>query len=180
MIRVLMALVVAIAVAVSVAPSVLAKEIKARLTTPLPVHTSAGEVLTIGWTLGWSAPGSKEYPVDYPGVFVRLKSASGGSPTVGFAAPGSHRDGRYNAQVEVPQGGIGDVQVGLRGTGETFLVENNPFQRQATRTVSSGSQAVANKPPLLVAALVAVLAVLLALGLIIDRHTRAAAAIARR
>jgi hypothetical protein len=110
---------------------------------------------------------------------VQLQSASGGSPTVGFAAPGSHRDGRY-AQVEVPQGGIGDVQVGLRGTGETFLVENNPFQRQATRTVSSGSQAVANKPPLLVAALVAVLAVLLALGLIIDRHTRAAAAIARR
>ena len=47
-------------------------------------------------------------------------------------------------------------------------MENNPFQRQATRTVSSGSQAVVNKPPLIVAALVAVLAVLLALGLIID------------
>lgn len=62
--RVLTALVVAIAVAVSVGPSVLAKEIKARLTTPIPVNASAGEVLTIGWTLGWSPPGSKEYPVD--------------------------------------------------------------------------------------------------------------------
>lgn len=71
---------------------------------------------------------------------MRLKSASGGSLTVGFAAPGSHRDGHYTAQVEVPQGGIADVQVGLRGTGETFLVENNPFQPQAARRVSSGSQ----------------------------------------
>jgi hypothetical protein len=51
-------------------------------------------------------------------VFVRLQSASGGRPTIGFATPEAHPQGGYDAQVAVPEGGIGGVQIGLRGTSD--------------------------------------------------------------
>jgi len=66
-------------------------------------------------------------------VFVRLLSAWGGRPTVGFATPDAHPQGRYDARVAVPEGGIGGVQIGLGGAsdvggGDTlFPLENDPF-----------------------------------------------------
>jgi hypothetical protein len=46
------------------------------------------------------------------GVFVRLASASGGAAETAFAREDR---GRYTATVVVPEGGIGDVEIGLRG-----------------------------------------------------------------
>jgi hypothetical protein len=65
-------------------------------------------------------------------VFVRLRSALGGRPTTGFATPDAHPQGRYDARVAVPEGGIGGVQIGLRGSSDVlFPLENDPFARSA-------------------------------------------------
>ena len=89
------------------------------------------------WVLGWTDEHGRRQPFNAIGVFVRLLSASGGRPTIGFAAPNAHPQGRYDARVAVPAGGIGGVQIGLRGTSDgrasdvLFPLENDPFAAPA-------------------------------------------------
>jgi hypothetical protein len=121
-----------------VAQPALGKEnVTARLLTPLRLDAAAGEKITVVWVLGGADEHGQRQPFNAIGVFVRLLSASGGRPTVGFATPDAHPQGRYDAQVAVPKGGIGGIQVGLGGTsdvgvGETlFPLENDPFAAPA-------------------------------------------------
>jgi len=115
------------------APVALGKEnVTARLLTPLRLDAAPGERLTVVWALGEVDEQGRREPFNAIGVFVRLLSASGGRPTTGFATPDAHPQGRYDARVTVPEGGIGGVQVGLRGSSDTlFPLENDPFATPA-------------------------------------------------
>jgi hypothetical protein len=62
-------------------------------------------------------------------MFVRLLSRTGGPPSVGVASAGGHPDGRYEADVEVPEGGIGGVRFGLYASPSgLFPLANDPFR----------------------------------------------------
>jgi hypothetical protein len=100
---------------VVMAPWAFAKEgVKATLLTNPPLSPIPGERLHLAWTLA-SVQDGKSHPFGANGVFVRLRSAAGEEPEIGFATTAAHADGRYAAMVVVPEGGIGDVEIGLRG-----------------------------------------------------------------
>jgi hypothetical protein len=100
---------IVLAVALVAALPAAAKEgVTATLTTTIPLDASAGTSLDLAWTLA-SADGK---PFGAGGAFVRLLSATGERAQTGFARGDT---GHYAATVRVPEGGIGDVEIGLRG-----------------------------------------------------------------
>jgi hypothetical protein len=100
-------------------PVALGKDnVTARLLIPLRLDAAPGEKLTVAWALAGTDEHGQRQPFNAIGVFVRLLSASGGRPTVGFATPDAYPQGRYDAQVAVPEGGIGGIQIGLGDTSE--------------------------------------------------------------
>jgi hypothetical protein len=113
-----MKLVVAVMAAFLVAaPTALAKsEVTARLDTSPPRGAEPGETIRLAWSLVLPDEEGRERPFNAEGIFVRLLSASGAAPTVAYASPGAHPDGRYTAEIAVPEGGIGRVEIGLAGT----------------------------------------------------------------
>jgi len=123
-----------------------AKEgVKATLTTPIPLGAREGTQLTVGWKLFYLEHGHRK-PFGAGDIFVRLRSKSGGKPSEAFGTPG--RSG--HATVVVPQGGIGDIQIGLMGwssgPGGThraamfFPITNDPLPGPA-HIVRAGSKA---------------------------------------
>ena len=127
-----------------------AKEgVTARLLTPLPVDAAPGERVTVVWALGGVDERGTRRPFNAIGVFVRLLSATGARSTIGFATPDAHPTGRYDAQVTVPEGGIGGVQVGLGGTSDgaaadtRFPLENDPFAAARGQGAAGGPGAAA-------------------------------------
>src|SRR5687767_15244079 len=124
---------VACSVLLAAGSAALAKEgVNARLLTPLRTGAAPGEQLAVAWALAGTDEHGRHQPFNAIGVFVRLLSATGGRPTIGFATPDAHPQGRYDAQVAVPKGGIGGVQIGLRGSSdggpsdELFPLANDP------------------------------------------------------
>jgi hypothetical protein len=106
--------------------------VHATLTTNVPLDTRPETKLTIGWKLAYVEDG-KRRAFGASGVFVRLGSASGATAETGYAKEDS---GTYTATIAVPEGGIGDVQIGLRGytsgvrTGRSdllFPITNDPL-----------------------------------------------------
>ena len=97
--------------AVASVPAAAKDGVHATLTTRIPLDAEPGTQLMIGWTLGYFEDGARR-PFGASGVFVRLRSASGAAAETEFAAQDS---GNFSATVAVPQGGIGDVEIGLRG-----------------------------------------------------------------
>jgi hypothetical protein len=163
-------------------PAARGKEnVTARLLSPLPLDAAPGEKLTVVWALGGVDEQGRHRPFNAIGVFVRLLSASGGGSTVGFATHDAHPDGRYDAQVVVPKGGIGGVQIGLRGSSDAgasdarFPLENDPFAAPARR-VAVGQEATSGRPVPSWPALAGVLALLGALGAVVWRARRGTAA----
>jgi hypothetical protein len=159
----------------AVGPLALGKEnVTARLLSPLRLDAASGEKLTVVWGLGGADEHGRRQPFNAIGVFVRLRSASGGRPTIGFATPDAHPQGRYDAQVAVPEGGIGGVQIGLRGTSDgrasdvLFPLENDPFAAPA-RGVAAGQEATSGTPLPGWLALAGTLALLGVLGVIVWR-----------
>jgi hypothetical protein len=94
--------------------------VRARLTSGVPLAAAPGEKITLKWTLVYRDEQGRWQPgFDACGVFVRLVSATGGKPTVGFDSDGAcreHPGGNYAATVTVPEGGVGAIKIGLRGT----------------------------------------------------------------
>ncbi len=98
------------------APLAPAKEgVQATLTAPLALDAPPGKRITVTWTLRLDDDTGKHRPFGAGGVFVRLLSASGGPPAIGFAGGGEHARGEYAAAVVVPEGGIGGIEIGIRG-----------------------------------------------------------------
>jgi hypothetical protein len=156
-------------------PSALGKEgVTARLLTPLRVDAAPGERLTVVWALAGTDEHGRRQPFNAIGVFVRLLSAGGGRPTIGFATPQAHPQGRYDAQVAVPEGGIGGVQIGLRGSidgaasDELFALENDPLAAPAGG-VATGQEAPPGRPVPAWLALAGALALLGRLGAVVWR-----------
>jgi hypothetical protein len=129
LIVVLAVLVAACSLLLAAPRAALGKEnVTARLLTPLRLDAAPGDKLTVVWALGEVDEQGRREPFNAIGVFVRLLSASGGQPTTGFATPDAHPQGRYDARVAVPEGGVGGVQIGLRGSSDMlFPLENDPF-----------------------------------------------------
>jgi hypothetical protein len=152
LIAVLTVLAVACSVLLAAGPVAFGKEsVNARLLTPLRLDAAPGERITVVWALGGADEHGRRQPFNAIGVFVRLVSASGGRPTIGFATPDAHPQGRYDAQVAVPEGGIGGVQIGLRGSSDggasdvLFPLENDPLAAPA-RGVAAGQKATWGRP----------------------------------
>jgi hypothetical protein len=159
----------------AVQPVALGKDnVTARLLTPLRLDAVPGDKLTVVWALAGTDEHGQRQPFNAIGVFVRLQSASGGRPTIGFATPDAHPQGRYDAQVAVPEGGIGGVQIGLGGASDAgasdtlFPLENDPFAAPA-RGVAAGQEATSGKPLPMWLALAGGLALLGLLGAVIWR-----------
>jgi hypothetical protein len=103
-----------VAITALVAPlSAAGKEgVRATLRTAVPLDAEPGARLKVAWTLTFAGEDGVQHPFGAGGVFVRLVSASGGGSRIGFA--GEYQP-PYTAVVTVPEGGIGDIQIGVRG-----------------------------------------------------------------
>jgi hypothetical protein len=155
-------------------PAAFGKEaIRARLVSPLPLDGTPGARVTVVWALAGADEHGRRQPFNAIGVFVRLRSASGGRSTIGFATPDAHPQGRYDAQVAVPKGGIGGVQIGLRGTSDgrtsdvLFPLENDPFA--AAHGVAVGQETTSGRPLPAWPVLAGALALLSVLGAVVWR-----------
>ncbi len=100
---------------VSALPAASKEGVKATLTTRVPLDAPAGARLEVAWTLTYLDDRGRRQPFGAGDVFVRLRSASGSNARRGFAPRRAHSRGEYAATVVVPKGGIGDVEIGLRG-----------------------------------------------------------------
>ncbi len=167
---VLAVLTVAGSLLLAAGPAAFGKEnVTARLLTPLRVDAAPGEQLTVVWALAGTDEHGRRQPFNAIGVFVRLLSATGDRPTIGFATPEAHPQGRYDAQVAVPEGGIGGVQIGLRGTSDVlFPLENDPVAAPAGG-LTAGQETASGRPLPAWLALTSVLALLGMLGAVIWR-----------
>jgi hypothetical protein len=100
---------------------------RARLTTTLPLEATAGTIVDVGWHAEF--PGNNGgRPLAARGMFVRLLSRTGSSATTGLATRGARSQGRYAADVMVPEGGIGGIRIGVRTTSGFLPVDNDPFR----------------------------------------------------
>jgi hypothetical protein len=106
---------IAVAAAAGAVPAEAKEDVRATLTTTIPVDASAGTEIRVAWRLFYVGEEGKRRPFGANGVFVRLLSASGRDATEGFAPTGAYPTGEYEATVVVPGGGIGDVEIGLMG-----------------------------------------------------------------
>jgi hypothetical protein len=164
------------ALALLVAVPAAAKEgVKATLTTPVPLDAKDGERIKIAWTL--SAEDGSE-PFGASGIYVRL-AAPQGAPAVTEYAGGDRGD--YFANIRVPKGGIGDIQIGLqgwrtdaRGTRRADLIvpiTNDPLPDGAVRGITTPVNADGGIPRIWVAAAGVLLAVF---GAVLVRRARLA------
>ena len=111
---------------------------QAVLTTTVPLGAKAGSAVEVAWRVTVPDETGRRRPFNAIGMFVRLLSRTGAPPTIGFATPTAHEDGRYDARVAVPTGGVGGVRAGLRGsTDVVFPVVNDPFARCDAEAVHS-------------------------------------------
>ena len=120
--------------AVLAGPAVAKEDVQATLLTPVQLDATPGEEITVAWTLVSIDDQGKQRPFGASGVYIRLSSAVDGEPTIGAAAGD---EGRYEATVLVPEGGIGSIKIGLQGwmsdpTGTHrsdvfFPIANNPL-----------------------------------------------------
>jgi hypothetical protein len=89
------------------------EDVQATLTSPVALDAPAGTRLTVTWTLFVDEDGQRR-PFGADGVFVRLLGPSGAA-SEGVDRGRAHDAGEYEATVLVPEGGIRDIELGLRG-----------------------------------------------------------------
>ena len=125
--------------ALAIVPAAAPKEgAQAVLRSTVPLGAAAGSTVEIAWTVTVPDETGRRRPFNAIGMFVRLLSRTGAPSTTGFATPTAHEDGRYDARLAVPAGGIGGVRAGLRGsTDVVFPVVNDPLARCDAEAVHS-------------------------------------------
>ena len=140
-------LAVSAASVVAALPAAAKEGVKATLESVIPLDAPAGTKLDVRWTLWARDEHGQRRPFGAGAVFVRLLGERGSDPKTGFASPRVY-GGKYSATVVVPDGGIRDVQIGLRSftsgangthTGAMiFPITNDPLPG-APRVTSSPS-----------------------------------------
>ncbi len=135
---VLVAALAATAVGLTAAPASAKEDVEATLTAPIPLDAAPGDEITVAWKLFSVDDEGERQPFGASGVIVQLESASGGTPTVGFATGDGGGKGSFEAVVFVPEGGIGGIAIGLGGTASDsagtrasyvyFPVTNSPLR----------------------------------------------------
>jgi hypothetical protein len=90
------------------------EDVQATLTSPVALDAPAGTRLTVTWTLFVDEDGQRR-PFGADGVFVRFLGPSGAASEEDVATGRAHDAGEYEATVLVPEGGIRDIELGLRG-----------------------------------------------------------------
>lgn len=150
-------------------PAALAKEgVVAKLTTPFPGNAAPGARITVAWTLSSFDQDGRLQPFNAEGVFVRLLSATRDTPSMAYASNNAtgHPTGEYRAEVTVPAGGVGEVQIGIMGSSEVLF----PLQDALSGIRSAEAPrptAASQARPSVVPAIVAGAASLLILGLLL-------------
>jgi hypothetical protein len=93
-------------------PPVARNWVNATLTSTVPLDSRPGTRLRISWRLWSLDQHGRKMPFDGGGIFARLVNRGGTKATTATAYGHS---GQYSAVVRVPEGGIGKIQVGIRG-----------------------------------------------------------------
>jgi hypothetical protein len=146
-----LALSLILAALIAAAPAAAKEGVKATLKTTIPVGAEPGTKVDAAWTL-WLVDQGRRRPFGAGDVFIRLVSATGEGSQTAY----TDGSGAYSVTVTVPKGGIGDVQIGLRGFSDAspkpasadmlFPITNDPMPgparvaaRSSERGESSGT-----------------------------------------
>ena len=92
-------------------PAIAKEGLEARLNEPIPTGSTPGTAVSIGWTL----VDQSGQPFGGAPVFLRVYGASGLEAVEAPVREGRQR-GEYIAELRVPAGGIGRIEIGIRGT----------------------------------------------------------------
>ena len=87
---------------------------EARLDTTLHRDATPGSTIAVAWSL-FQVVDDKESPFSASGVYMRLKGADGKSSTEVLGTESPVGSGHFTATIQVPDSGIAEVEVGLRG-----------------------------------------------------------------
>ena len=110
-----LSLLLGITASVALALPSLAKEgAEAKLDTAIHRDAAPGSTIAVAWSL-FQVVEDKESPFSSSGVYMRLKGVDGKSSTEVVGTESPIGSGHYKAIIQVPESGIGEVEVGLRG-----------------------------------------------------------------
>ena len=110
-----LSLLLGISASVALALPSLAKEgAEAKLDTAIHRDAAPGSTIAVAWSL-FQVVEDKESPFSSSGVYMRLKGVDGKSSTEVVGTESPIGSGHYKAIIQVPESGIGEVEVGLRG-----------------------------------------------------------------
>jgi hypothetical protein len=143
--RAIAATLLALGLGLGASSAVLAKggDVIATFDAPLPVDSAAGSTVRIAWTLAMTFPDGTVHPYLAEGIYLRLSPATGGPIEVPAQ---SDRDGHFVAKVTVPSGGLGKVEIGLKGlacTAADSCTRADEIFRIAAKPASAGVAAAA-------------------------------------
>jgi hypothetical protein len=88
---------------------------KASLDAPIPPGTEPGSEIEVGWSAGWPDGAGGLDPIIGSPVFIRLTSVDGSEKVEASGTERPSGSGHYVATITVPRGGVGLVEIGLRG-----------------------------------------------------------------
>jgi hypothetical protein len=131
---------------VAALPAAAKEGVKATLGTSIPLNAPPGTPVRVAWTLRYVDEHGRRQPFGGGGVFVRLLSASGWGAETRVARGEA---GDYAATVLVPEGGIGDVAIGIHGWSDgkpsdlLFPIRNDPLPGPARVSSTASAQPVA-------------------------------------
>jgi len=87
---------------------------EARLDTTLHRDATPGSTIAVAWSL-FQVVDDKESPFSSQGAYMRLKGVDGKSSTEVVGTESPIGSGHYKATIQVPESGVGEVEVGVRG-----------------------------------------------------------------
>jgi hypothetical protein len=87
----------------------------ALLDAPIPPGTEPGTEIEVGWSAGWPDGAGGLDPIIGSPVFIRLTSVDGLEQVEASGTERPAGSGHYVATITVPRGGVGLVEIGLRG-----------------------------------------------------------------
>lgn len=100
--------------ALAVTPALAKEGAEARLDTPVHRDAEPGSTIDVGWSV-FSVSGVERQPMVGSPIYIRLVSRDRATSTEVMGTESPSGSGHYEASIEVPAGGIGEVAVGLVG-----------------------------------------------------------------